>query len=491
MATENFEQCLSRLLKKYNLNYSELSRKLNYSSKNTLYRILNGESGEKSRHKVFSDIAENTELGFSTDDIRELEQALKISAVGSDKYQAVIEMRNLMLKKNQSTSDIALNDIYHSKEISLYEFSTSIKNNKNEIIILNCSWAQVASCMKELLTVSEESHLIQYMILTEKTADIVRQIESVLPIINYSNYNSYSIETKNIPQDITDEFSHNLIAIRSTERNGKIHHYSILLHNDHSGILFHESCDHYNYWFNKGTTITKYVLPIKINYTQDQSPEAYLKFTELYYQMEKDTNIYTYKPDISFIYINAPITKAALIDGLKNIGNEVPNSSAFKSLIDKLEDIHTKRYDNIFSKKNVTQHVLSEKAMKEFVKTGTLSDHFFIMRPYTVKERIEILKDLLYHIENNPHFNIHLLKYDDIFLNMEACFFEDVGVRFTPMSTNYNMENNHAEAVVNHKAFTDLYKELFTGVLLQKYVKSQTETVNLFKSLISELEASV
>ena len=129
--------------------------------------------------------------------------------------------------------------------------------------------------------------------------------------------------------------------------------------------------------------------------------------------------------------------------------------------------------------------------MKEFVQTGKISDHFFIMRPYTIKERIEILKNLLYHIENNPHFNIHLLKYDDIFLNIEACFFEDIGVRFTPMSTNYNMENNHAEAVVNHKAFTDLYKELFTGVLLQKYVKTQAETVNLFKALIAELEASV
>ena len=95
MAIENFEQCLTRLMKKYNTNYSELSRKLNYSSKNTLYRILNGESGAKSRKKVFSDIAESIELNFSTDDIRDLEQSLSVSSVGSDKYQAVAETRFL------------------------------------------------------------------------------------------------------------------------------------------------------------------------------------------------------------------------------------------------------------------------------------------------------------------------------------------------------------------------------------------------------------
>ena len=59
------------------------------------------------------------------------------------------------------------------------------------------------------------------------------------------------------------------------------------------------------------------------------------------------------------------------------------------------------------------------------------------------------------------------------------------------MSTNYDMRRDNAEAVVNHKTFTDLYKELYIGVLLKKYVKPQSETVKFFKSLISELEASL
>ena len=491
MAIENFEQCLTRLMKKYNTNYSELSRKLNYSSKNTLYRILNGESGEKSRNKVFSDIAESIEIDFSTDDIRDLEQSLSVSSVGSDKYQAVAEMRNLLLKKDKILPKITLNDVYNARETSLYEFTQSIINNKNEIIILNCNWHQVSSCMKELLTVSEISKLTQYMLLTEKSVDIVRQIESVLEIINFPNYNSYSIDKKYISRDTEDEFSHNLIVIRSTEKSGKIHNFSVILHNDHSGILKHENCDYYSYWEKRGTLVKDGSIPIKINYSAKKSPEEYINFTEFYYQLEKDRNIYAYKPDIPFCYVNVPITKAALLDGLKNINDSEEYSLGFKKMIEKLEYIHSKRYENIFSKKKVTQHVLSESAMKEFAHTGMLQDHFFIMRPYTVKERIEILNNILFHIENNPHFNIHLLKYDNIFLNLEACYFEDIGVRFTPMSTNYDMRRDNAEAVVNHKTFTDLYKELYIGVLLKKYVKPQSETVKFFRSLISELEDSL
>ena len=72
MRMETFEQCLARLMRKYEMNYSELTVMLNYRSKNTLHRILIGESGEKSRSKVFNDIICNDRIKFSKEDIEDI-----------------------------------------------------------------------------------------------------------------------------------------------------------------------------------------------------------------------------------------------------------------------------------------------------------------------------------------------------------------------------------------------------------------------------------
>ena len=75
------------------------------------------------------------------------------------------------------------------------------------------------------------------------------------------------------------------------------------------------------------------------------------------------------------------------------------------------------------------------------------------MRPYSRAERIEILKDLLYNIENNPHFNIHLLKKDDPSLDIEMICYENIGIAFTSMQTDYDFSENHTEAILKQKDF--------------------------------------
>ncbi len=112
------------------------------------------------------------------------------------------------------------------------------------------------------------------------------------------------------------------------------------------------------------------------------------------------------------------------------------------------------------------------------------------MRPYTKKERIEILKNLLYNEENNPHFNLHLLKCEDDYLNMEMAYFENIGLEITSMDTGYNLKEGHTEAIVKQEDFIELYTQYFTGELLKKCVKPANDSVLFLKQLISELEES-
>ena len=47
-----------------------------------------------------------------------------------------------------------------------------------------------------------------------------------------------------------------------------------------------------------------------------------------------------------------------------------------------------------------------------FAMTGRMSDHFWMMRPFTPEERVIILKELLTQQQKNPYFHIFFLKDD-------------------------------------------------------------------------------
>jgi len=488
MNIENFEQCLARLMKEYKISYSELTSILNYKSKNTLHRVVTGESGYKSRVKIFNDIISNDNLKFSKEDLEDLEQALLISKIGTGKFEAMEEMRNLLRRKEKTTEDIYITDIQTNKIISLDTFIDSLKNSVNDILIINCCWSAVSNSMTKLMDASPKTNITQYMVLTSKMAKTVSTIGNILPMVHYKGYMGYSSTTKDNGDPFPSALRYNLIAIRSKEENGKMSGYQIILHNENEGYITTEGYNLFDYWDEITKKEVDNMLQIKTSYPHSDTADEYLKFTEMYSKMEFNNAIYTYKPDICFNYINTQITKAAFIDGITGLG---AGGLISEKLIKKLEEVHEKRYTNIFTKKKVTQHVCTAKGLKNFAETGILSDHFFAMRPYTLKERIEIFKNILDQEENNPHFNIHLLKDDNGFIEMEAICFENIGVDFTSMNTDYKLTEGHTEAIVRQKEFLELYIEYFTGELLRKDVRPSNETIAFLKQLIAQMEKSL
>ncbi len=363
MRMENFEQCLARLIKEHKLNYSELTNLLNYRSKNTLHRILTGESGEKSRSKVFNDIVNNDNIGFSKKDIEELELALEISLIGNEKFEAMSEMRNLLRKNDVKPEEVYITDIESMKLIPLGELKNKIKDFDNEIIIINCCWAAISRCLTELMAESPNTKILHYMVISDDTAETIRKIGRILPMIFNHGYMGYSVRKKMNDINIPNELSYNLIAIRSKTKSGKMYGYQLIMNNENRGYLTNESYHLFDYLQNIVTQNNQKALQIKTTYDQISSADAYLKFTEHYYKMEANNTIYTFKPDICFNYVNAEITKAAFFDGIKQLGIE---DLFTNSIVKKLEAVHQKRFENIFTKKKVTQHVCTEKGLKNF-----------------------------------------------------------------------------------------------------------------------------
>jgi len=473
-------------MKNHGISNAELSRLLNYKSKNTIQRVVSGESGNQSKLKVLKDITRLENSFLNIEEIKELEKAFNISTVGEEKHLAINEMKNLFFREDY-TKETQITDIQTLKEISINEFFASIEQNENEIIITNCCWNSLVISLLNLLKRSKATKIRQYILLSDKLPDTIHYIGNILPIIYHKRYLGYTIKMKDIDLNSAGELSHNIINIRSKESNGKIKSYHIEMHGDTSGILLTEKYNLFEYWIKTLAKYKTYTKQIKTTYEQKNNASAYIKFTEFYYKMENNNSIYIYRPNFGLNYVKPEIVKKALIDGIEEF-----NIKGFlaEKHIAKLEEIHIKRYERLFNKKKVIQHICTESSLEEFAKTGKHADHLFAMRPYSRAERIEILKNLLYNIEHNPHFNIHLLKNETTSINIEIICYENVGVAFTSMQTAYDFSENHTEAILKQKDFINIYIDYFSNVLLKKYVQDQTETVNVFRRLIHQIETA-
>ena len=193
-----------------------------------------------------------------------------------------------------------------------------------------------------------------------------------------------------------------------------------------------------------------------------------------------------FKPDPCFPLISTEIVKKACLDNIPQVGADVPD---FLDMLENLADIQEARFRNIFSQKKAVHIVFFPSALRRFARTGCLTDHVFLLRNFTVSERIEILSHLVHQIRTNPYFNVYLLRDEQNFIEIEATCYEGEGVQFTPAHTDYNLGSGHTEAIITNEEFCGLFLDFFRDDLLVNHVYSPSAAVFLLESLISELRS--
>lgn len=485
---ETFSQCLSRILEKRGLSSAQLSHMLHHKSKTTLFRVFQNQAGSDSLTRVYNELLKCNELHLNETECQDLYTALTISQDGLHTYRAQIAMWDLLRQKPYISVTAHL-DIPSKQmnSIELSAFFAQLSQAQNaQIIMINCCWYSVIYELTQLLDSTKSTVSIQHYIkINSDTARTINVIHNILPLISYVNYMGYSIYETSVFGN-TDTMNVNAIIIR-TDNKGITEEHQILMYDDSYGTVY-TSSGIFDYWSSYISKYTDICFPVKTVYPSAVSASDYAKFTENYYQMEANRNIYMYKPDLCINYVNADIAKSALIDGVSMSEIELPE---IDKVIDELVAIQRKRFNNIFHQKRVTHCIYSANAMKSFAKTGVHTDHFFAMRPFTVTERIEILSHMVNQMEHNPYFNIHLLKDEDTYKMIEATCFEGVGIRFTSANTDYNLSNGHTEAIITQKEFMESFVRFFIDELLKKHTQPVKNTVMLFNALIAELASNI
>lgn len=476
--TLEFGPCLKEILKEKRVSASELARMMNYKSRNSIFRILSGESSHSARRAFFTRLTQEDPLPLDEKQRQRLEQALEISRVGMKDYLGNQAMRELLtgaVGPTRGTVRIeAANDDPHDPDFSkAMEAAACAK--KMHLTIMGCCDRAIFDALHDWIDRRDKGCEVKvvHMIYTGPE-EIVRNIAAIQPLLYCDFYEAYCMEPGMVSRERECVYRCSYIHAQVQDARGEW--YERLLLQIDRGVfvpMYRMAA------VNKSSLKTyleqdlKRMPPLKKMFDRAMNDSGYLNFARECLSMEQNRAIYMIKLDIPLSFVQPDIVASCVMDGM--IG---------KKTMEDMICVHRQRFDNFFTKKKVSRVVFSREAMERFARTGRQSDHFFALRSYTPEERVRILQNLREQEENNPNFHVYFFEEGYQPPAAEVGLYEGVGVLMAKPYTDYNLTGEHEEMIISQREFCARYKAYFMNDLLERHVIPRRETLAVLDALI-------
>ncbi len=469
-----FAEYLARIMKSRGLSTGELAELLGLKSKTTIVRILNNNAGEKSILNFRNLLMNSRTLALTTEEVQMLDDSVSCQTKESSYSFIFSELWALLYRLQTPRGEVRL--LSTEPYGTLTDFSRILQQSSGEFLLINCSFPSLTDAAAEFLKTQEHPvSMEQYFFNADGyPRRLVQIIGRIVPILSLDNYMAYTI-TQDPAEGI---FDLNAVAIRC----GTGEEYELLFCSERTAILTRGEG-----LYRKWQTFLENFRTVPIKSRKDPGTYNFIGFMERYRKLEDKSDIYKFRPDVSVNCVPIDILKAAFVEGCAEMG-----LTATKETVTALVTLQRKRYNNIHSNRQTTHLVVAEKAMRRFAATGRMTDHAYLVRPFTSEERIRILNDCIGG--NGKQFHIYLLDSETeerIYANdhpIEMVCYGEKCVQLTPALTDYDFEKGHSEIFIEQEAFRSLFVEFFMNDLVQYHTRPEEASTELFRELVRELE---
>lgn len=487
---ESFQECLGNLMENRALSAGQLADMMQYKSKTTLLRVLQGKAGIRCIGNVYADLCRCESLALTEAETDRLHVAYEVEVWGLDTYRARSEMWRL-LRKNETQqrsmqihmgSDTMTLEAFLDQFIPSTEPGAGIPTEHLDICILSGGYPSVMHILAGLLQrMGSRIHVTQLLQLTGDTARTVRLIRNILPTLGYHTHEVYFNRQEDIFPDPIYSYcgTGRAMILRAFLPDGNTREFQILIRDENTGVLM-EFPGLWQHWMQYASSYMEQMEPLKA-----AIPEMtdYVHLLEYYAETERNREALIYKKDISFHHISTDILLHALLDS--------GNNADILNALPKLRSLQEKRFQNVMAKRQPTHWVASACALRQFARTGIQNDHFFAMRPFTREERLRIFRNLLSMVQENPYFHMYLIRpeEEDSFVHLEAAYLEGIGLQLTSPGTNYCIADGWTETMLTEKSFCALYREFFMEELIAHHTCPKEDSAALLQEILRELQA--
>lgn len=483
---EQFSACLKRILEEEQLSASQVAKTLNMRSRNSIFRILAGQTSVRVQEAFLQTLKEQYAGVWSPKHWQDLEESLEISRIGVDDYRGRRALHALIHTRDDQ-QEMLLNIPRPHNGYAIGELRPVLeelfRDGQFTISICGCCTLPLTRLLAELLQQPGREgrvYMRHYVNMTERV--VVQNVVAIQPLMYFNWYDPLMVEPDTCTEEMMAVYSAGTIFIEKLTDDGEQTYVKYIMY-DHDK-LYRVSTE------SRGIAETIRLLnsfgddlpKLTTEYPANTGVEDYLRFTEYYRELESNKEVLSLKPDVPINYIHPDILLPAVLDGFRESGF-VTEDADMAGIVQMFYDIHLQRYENFVKKRKVTHEVFSLEAMRKFMRTGEQSDHFFAMRPYTLAERLAILNHLRDESANNPYFSVHFLKPEFDHPTMEVTMFDGIGVLFTRFDSDYNLSGDHSEALITHPLFQEKFRDFFMHDLLPNCTMSHKESLNALAEL--------
>lgn len=476
-------QCLKEILARYGVSASELSRRMGFSSRNSVFRILNGESSPDKQREFLDRLVRRAALPLTQEELAGLESALEVSREGMERYCINRAMDGIVMPHERQVR--ALQVIHWQPDGQTQErfddwLGRVFACGRVQLLIVGCCEVSVFAALAGQIARgrAKDAQITHYI--DAAGIKLVQAIAAIQPVLYYGSYQAYMFEGGGRNR----LFECDMMLATCEDGDGRRRSMQAIMPDEGSFYCCEFGDDAPAAFLTHILTQSAQAMkPIKNAFMQPASPMDYLQYTELYRQMEEDTTLYDVKCDVPINYIHPDILLGPVRDGFAQAG--FGEEAGREALVQAFYDVQLRRWENFFGKRKPTHTIFTYELMRDFALTGRQSDHFFAIRPYTPQERVQILRFLREQTADNPYFTVYFFRQGVTPVQDEIGLYEGKGVLLTCPHTDYRLDGEHAEALITQREFCDCFREYYLKKLLAGCVTSARETLAIMDELIA------
>lgn len=465
-------ELLQSIMEARDLTPAELTRLLGYQSKTSLMRVLRGQTNQRALDAMVKRLCDAIDL--TDDERRQLDEAIE-HMLWQDDYHSVREMVRFLKGERAETRAVSVEWTDSSRTAdfaTLYADARALR-----FTILNCQFISIFPAIQRYVRDcgAEVEH---FLMLGDMPTGVLKAVNVLIPLLYEPRYRCYARRI-----DRTSEWLHafgvlasDVLVAQYIDSDGAGREDLIVFDQPGHGYI---QSNQANGGFLRllGIPRDQYA-SVKRTYDDLPCMENYVRFCTDCAQLEYNRAVYVLKPDVSIDWIPVDILEAALQEGKAADLAQAPGQ------LERFREIFRARARNTFEKRKVARTILKRGAMLRFARTGQTMDHFWGMRPFTSEERVRILENLLRQIEDNPYFNVYILRDNAAISDVYVGYYEGVGVLLLDPRTDYTLTGGYSEVMITHPEFGRLFKEYFERVLLAREVLTFNETTAFLQRLI-------
>ena len=488
-----FAQCLQQVLSETELTATEVARRLEMRSRNSIFRILKGETSPQLNRRFLDSFRQHMDKELTDAQWAALENALEMDTVGADEYNSRQALMQLIGASSEPISPATVSCLDASgaeRQDSFLHylqvlFCGALK--VNALLFGCCDLGLFRQLHEAIHPVAQQVMVrIDHFIYAGED-EIVSNLVGIQPMVEQPCYNAYLVDADNCSKERLAHYRTGQMTFRVLHQDGSEITVALFLlgKNEFTATVMSPQ----DLWMSRKMLCDRERFSrLRLQWQLNDENSDFIAYTKQYCEMEHGAAIYYIRPDVLFQYIPLDVLYPVVREGFARMGM---SRAEYEPIVAALAEIHQARLTNMMHRRRPTYIVLNKAAMAEFVRTGRQSDHLHFLRNFTPKERRKILDVLVQQARENPFFHLYFAQEKLPCTMGEVALYDGRALITMSSGSGYDLRADHRESYITHPFVLRAYKQFYMNTVVAQLADTQAESLHQLEELVKRCEKMI